>query len=61
MQIEANDATDVIETWGFSLVGYVAGGFPSLAPTNRLRETWKAPHKFNILKSGWLVFRFDKD
>ncbi|KAI5663502.1 hypothetical protein M9H77_22825 [Catharanthus roseus] len=56
-----SDVTDVIETWGYSLVGYVAGGFPGLEAINKLRGTWKIPHKFSIDKSGCLVFRFDKE
>lgn len=59
--IDYEDVTDVIETWGYSLVGYVAGGFPGLEAINKLRGTWKIPHKFSIDKSGCLVFRFDKE
>lgn len=48
--IDPDDVTDVIETWGYSLVGYVAWGFPSLDAINKMRATWKVLNKYYIHK-----------
>ncbi|KAI5639960.1 hypothetical protein M9H77_00286 [Catharanthus roseus] len=51
---------DSVETaLGFTLLGYVAGGFPGIEALRRLSNSWNTPHKFHIHKSGWLLFRFD--
>ncbi|KAI5682027.1 hypothetical protein M9H77_03255 [Catharanthus roseus] len=50
---------NVVSTWGFALIGYVAGGFPGIEAVKRLTNTWNVPHKFYVHKSGWLVFRFE--
>lgn len=60
-KIELEDVTDITRAWGFSLVGYVAGGFPGIAAINKMRASWKAEHKFSIQKSGWIVFKFFKE
>ncbi|KAI5653287.1 hypothetical protein M9H77_30474 [Catharanthus roseus] len=35
VEIELDDVDYVVKTWGYSLVGYVAGGFPGLEAINR--------------------------
>ncbi|KAI5666267.1 hypothetical protein M9H77_16120 [Catharanthus roseus] len=50
---------NVVSTWGFALIGYVAGGFPGIEAVKRLTNTWNVPHKFYVHKCGWLVFRFE--
>lgn len=59
-KIDMVDVTDIVQTWGYSLVGYVAGGFPGLDTINKLRASWKVFHKFSIHKSWWIVYRFHK-
>lgn len=55
------EEVDTVESaLGFTLLGYVAGGFPGMEAVRRLTNTWNAPHKFHIHKSGWLIFRFEE-
>lgn len=61
VEVEEEEVDDVVLAWGYALVGYVAGGFPGLDAINRLRNSWKIPHKFSLHKSGWLVFKFDTE
>ncbi|KAI5652828.1 hypothetical protein M9H77_30015 [Catharanthus roseus] len=39
VEVEEEDVDDVIETWGYALVGFVAGGFPGIGAITRLRNT----------------------
>lgn len=34
----------------------MAGGFLGVEAITRLRSSWKIPNKFQVHKSGWLVF-----
>ncbi|KAI5656658.1 hypothetical protein M9H77_25451 [Catharanthus roseus] len=61
VEVEMEEVDDVIVTWGYSFVGYVASGFPGIDAVTRMRNSWKILNKFNIHKSGWLVFRFDDE
>lgn len=60
-EINSEEVDDMIATWGYSLVGYVTGGFPGMEAITKLRSSWKVSRKFHIHKSSWLVFRFDNE
>lgn len=59
VEVAMEDLDNVVSTWGFALIGYVAGGFPGIEAVRRLANSWKVPYKFYVHKSGWLVFRFE--
>lgn len=61
VEVEEDEVDDVVKSWGYALVGYVTGGFPGMEAINRLRNSWKITHNFNLHKSGWLVFKFDNE
>lgn len=61
VEIGEDDVDEVVQAWGYALVGYVAGGFPGIDALNKLRNAWKVPHTFSLHKSGWLVFKFGNE
>lgn len=61
VDIEEEEVDDIIQAWGYALVGYVAGGFPGVDAITKMRNAWKIPHTFSLHKSGWLVFKFENE
>lgn len=61
VEINYEEVDEIVVTWGYSLLGYVAGGLSSIKAITRMRSSWNTPNKFHLLKSGWLVFSFDNE
>ncbi|KAI5662745.1 hypothetical protein M9H77_22068 [Catharanthus roseus] len=61
VEIEEEEVDDVIKTWGHALVGYVVGGFPGMAASSKLTSSLKVPTKFQVHKSGWIIFKFNNE
>ena len=56
--LEIQDVDEVEKTWGFCLVGFVAGKFPGKEAIINLCDTWNVEYEYLAHSSGWLVFKF---
>lgn len=56
--IEAQDVDEIEEAWGFCLVGFIAGKFPSKEAFIRMCDSWNVEYQYFAHASGWLVFKF---
>ena len=56
--LEMQDMDEMEKTWGFCLVGFVAGKFPGKEAILSLCDSWNVKYEYLAHTSGWLVFKF---
>nr|TKS06709.1 hypothetical protein D5086_0000120500 [Populus alba] len=50
------------DRWRFSLIGFIAGKFPSYTSISTfVTNSWKCPVNFSMHDSGWLIFTFNSE
>lgn len=57
--ITADDVCTIEDTWGPTLIGYMAGRCPGKKALQNCCSHWPVPTQFSIHHSGWLLFRFN--
>lgn len=56
--INPADLEDVPKTWGFPLIGYVAGKNPGKLAIIEVCKKWNIKYKVHFHDKGWKIFRF---
>lgn len=53
------DYVPITASWGYCLLGFMAGKFPGRDAIERLTLTWPWPARVAFHPIGWMVFRFE--
>lgn len=61
VSIVDDDIQNLESSWGYSLIGYVAGRFPGKKALRDCCEKWGVRFSYAPHESGWLVFKFDAE
>lgn len=55
----SSDDVDIVEkSWGYGLIGYVAGKFPGKGAIDQCCKSWGVKVQLHFHSSGWLLFKF---
>lgn len=57
-EADKDDFANEEDIWGQTLIGYIAGRFPSKSAISKLSKTWGHTCELITHPSGWLIFRF---
>lgn len=56
-----DDVEQLGNTWGYSIIGYVAGRFPGRKAIMQCCQRWGVKFSYAPHESGWLVFKFQTE
>ncbi|GAA0173378.1 hypothetical protein LIER_27005 [Lithospermum erythrorhizon] len=59
--LDESDEIPFVETWGYCLIGFFTGPFPSRQALNSLVNSWNVKCRIIPYAKGWTVFRFMSD
>lgn len=57
--LDPTDYVPISESWGFCLLGFMAGKFPGRDAIERMIKSWSWPARVAFHPNGWMVFRFE--